>query len=105
MTTRAFSALVAALWLNLAPAAAADLVLGEDVYAAACAQCHGRTGRGMASFPRIAGKSEDYVAERLMQYRAGETVGPNSALMIAAARELTDDDIAGLAAHIGANFE
>ncbi len=94
----------AALSLNLAPAAAADLNAGQELYSAEFAQCHGRTGRGTAVFPRIAGKTEDFVTERLKQYRAGETVGPNSALMTAAVNELTDADIENLAAFITTNF-
>jgi len=82
-----------------------DLAAAEAAYSQACAQCHGRAGRGMASFPSIAGKDADYLEERLEQYRAGETVGPNSALMIPVAADLSDEDIASLAAFISANFQ
>lgn len=82
-----------------------DLAAAEAMYAQACAQCHGRAGRGMASFPSIAGRDESYLAERLERYRAGETIGPNSALMIPVAGELSDEEIANLAAFISASFQ
>lgn len=101
---RMFFVLGAALSLNLAPAAAVETGAGQALYSAECAQCHGRAGRGTAVFPAVRGKSPEFVSERLMQYRAGETLGPNSALMTAAVRDLTDDDIEELAEFIGANF-
>lgn len=96
------------VWSVVAPVAqleAGDIAAGETLYADACAQCHGRTGRGMASFPSVAGHDADYIATRLMQYRAGETVGPNSALMRPVAAVLSDQDIANLSAFISTNFD
>ena len=84
---------------------AADFASGEAIYADACAQCHGRTARGMASFPSLAGKEASYLAVKLKQYRAGATIGPNSALMKPVAAELTDEDIADLSAFISEGFE
>lgn len=84
---------------------AADIAAGELMYANACAQCHGRSGRGMASFPSIAGKEASYISKRLEQYRAGEAVGPNSALMMPVAAELSDEDIANLATFISRDFK
>lgn len=95
----------AALALGSVNAAAQDAAAGEAMWADGCAQCHGRAGRGMASFPSVAGQDEDYIASRLMQYRAGEPVGPNSALMYPVAAELSDDDIAVLATYISTNFQ
>ena len=82
-------------------ALAGDAAAGAAHYEAyACATCHGPTARGMASFPRLAGKEAPYLAERLATYRAGERVGANSALMIPHAADLTDGEIADLAAHL-----
>lgn len=86
-------------------AEAADLAAAETMYAENCAQCHGRTGRGMASFPRIAAEDAAHIATRLMQYRAGETVGPNSALMWPVAAPLTDQEIADIAAFVATTFQ
>lgn len=95
-------------WFLLSPVGqiqSADVSAGERMYARACAHCHGRTGRGMASFPSLTGKDADYIASRLMQYRAGETIGPNTALMRPVAARLSDEDIANLAAFVSTNFQ
>lgn len=80
--------------------AAQDTEAGEALYREVCKNCHGPTGKGMASFPKLVGKDADYIVARLEAYRAGETVGPNSPLMMPVAAELSDEDISNLAAHI-----
>lgn len=94
-----------ALSVSAAHAQEADVSAGKTLYAENCAQCHGPKGKGMASFPSLAGRDTDYIASRLEQYRAGERVGSNSALMIPNAADLSDEDIANLAAHIAENFQ
>jgi cytochrome c5 len=81
------------------PAGAGDAEAGQGRFAA-CASCHGAQGQGMGIFPKIAGQSPDYIAGRLQQYRAGEQVGPTSALMMPHASGLSDEAIADLAAYI-----
>lgn len=83
---------------------AVDLEAGALLYADGCAQCHGRAGRGMASFPSLAGREIDYLSDKLEQYRAGNSIGPNSALMIPVAAELSDEDIENLVAFISEDF-
>lgn len=87
------------------PAGAQDLSAGETIYENSCRNCHGPKAQGMASFPALAGRDEEYLVTRLTQYRAGETVGPNSALMQPNAADLTDDEIANVAAYIATTFE
>jgi cytochrome c553 len=86
------------------PASEAEQVDAAGLYAANCARCHGRTARGAGSFPRLAGKKADYLAERLTRYRAGEKVGANTSLMAPMARDLTDAQIAALAVYIATQF-
>lgn len=95
----------AVLTMGAAEAPATDLAVAEKTYATVCANCHGRTGRGMASFPSLAGQEADYIVLRLKQYRAGEKVGPNTPLMMPQATELSDDEIASLSAYIATNFK
>lgn len=78
---------------------AGDASAGADRYGT-CASCHGAEGQGMGIFPKIAGQTPEYIAGRLQQYRAGEQVGPNSALMMPQASGLSDEAIADLAAYI-----
>lgn len=91
---------LALLALGTTQAQAGDPASGEALYGDVCAACHGPTGKGMASYPRIAGKEADYLTDRLITYRAGERVGPNSMLMIPMAADLSDTDIANLAAYL-----
>nr|WP_296754215.1 c-type cytochrome [Thioalkalivibrio sp.] len=79
--------------------AAGDAAAGQERFAT-CVSCHGAEGQGMGIFPKVAGQDADYIAGRLEQYRAGEEVGPNSALMMPHATDLSDEAIADLAAYI-----
>lgn len=62
-----------------------------------CQSCHGRTGNEslMESYPRLAGQHEDYLIHALKAYRSGDR---NNAVMAGFAGQLTDQDIADLAA-------
>ncbi|MFN3616045.1 MAG: c-type cytochrome [Rubrimonas sp.] len=108
MTIRWLPPLAALLALSAAELraepVAGDAEAGATLYADACVACHGRTGRGLGSFPSVRGRDADYVADRLTRYRAGERLGPNAMLMIPMAEDLSDQDIADLAAHIGSAF-
>ena len=102
------AALAAGLGMGAAAAAEpglqGDIAAGEARYAENCVNCHGRTGRGMASFPAIEGRDAEYIADRLLSYRSREMIGPNSALMFSLSEELTDQEIANLAAFIADAF-
>lgn len=60
---------------------------------AGCAACHGQEGQGIATFPRLAGQSSDYIINRLTQYKNGEQVGSMSATMWGQAGMLSEQDI------------
>lgn len=106
MTRTTILALTMATMLGgLNAANAQDVAAGEELYQSVCTTCHGPKAQGMASFPKLSGNSAEYLAERLEQYRAGENVGPNSALMKPMAADLSDDDIANLSAYIATSFE
>ncbi|MDZ7714022.1 MAG: c-type cytochrome [Rhodovibrio sp.] len=98
-------AVIAACALPTADAAAGDVKAGEARYKVNCVNCHGKQGQGMASFPAIAGRDAAYIADRLNSYRAREMVGPNSAIMMSLARDLSDAEIADLAAYIATTLE
>ncbi|GHC38603.1 c-type cytochrome [Aidingimonas halophila] len=98
-------AVTTALTMSAANAEEPDAAAGEALYADSCAQCHGPEGKGMASFPSVAGRDSDYIASRLEQYRDGEKVGSNSGLMIPNAADLSDEDIANLATYISSEFQ
>lgn len=79
---------------------AADVELGETRYKKSCISCHGKAGKGAASYPKISGNPVPYTTEKLRLYREGIKQGPNSALMIMMARPLTDEEIDNLAAYL-----
>ena len=98
-------AICATVTLSVAEARAGDVAAGKDRYLVNCVNCHGKTGKGMASFPSLVGRDADYIADRLAKYRAKEKVGPNSAIMSSLTGDLSDDDIANLAAYVAATFQ
>lgn len=98
------SAAAAVMLTGAQPVLAGDVAAGQKRYAVNCVNCHGKTGKGMASFPALTGRSADYIAGRLTTYRAREMVGPNSAIMMSLAADLSDSDIADLASYISTSF-
>ncbi|WP_425091014.1 c-type cytochrome [Tropicimonas sp. S265A] len=98
--TRLNFAICATFAAAISAAQAGDVTVGQELYGDTCANCHGPTAKGMASYPGLAGKEQGYLINRLETYRAGEKVGPNSALMIPMAADLSDDDIANIAAFL-----
>lgn len=91
--------------LGTAEVHAGDVEAGKKRYFVNCFQCHGKTGKGMASFPAIKGRDAEYIHDRLTKYRAREKVGPNSAIMMSLAKDLSDDDIDNLSAYVAATFQ
>lgn len=62
-----------------------------------CMGCHGPKGISrVASYPSLAGKTEDYLAEQLHAFRSGERENP---MMSSIVMSLDDDDIRALAAY------
>jgi cytochrome c553 len=53
------------------PAAAADVTLGEQIYRAECANCHGEQAHGGkgGEYPRLAGQRDDYIQLQLKNFR------------------------------------
>jgi cytochrome c553 len=88
---------VSLLAVALAPAAVAgDMVAGRQKVAGLCQACHGMDGLSKnPESPNLAGQIENYLAKALSEYRTGER--KNESMNIVA-RELTDDEIANVAA-------
>lgn len=90
---------------SLALSDSVDMEAAEDIFRKSCRGCHGNKGQGAASYPKIANLEPEYVAEKLELYRAGTRIGPNSTLMIQAAKKLSDEDIASLAVYVTSAFD
>ncbi|KXW55575.1 cytochrome c4 [Ferrovum sp. PN-J185] len=62
----------------------------------ACASCHGPTGAGVPSqYPRLAGQYQEYTETQLLHFKSGTR--HNSAIMMAIASRLSNDEIKALA--------
>ena len=82
-----------------------DLEAAEQVFRKNCRACHGNRAQGAASYPALSDKEPGYIAEKLEAYRAGTRFGPNSILMIQAAKKLSDADIANLSVYVATAFD
>ncbi|QNN69678.1 c-type cytochrome [Thermomonas carbonis] len=70
----------------------------------ACVDCHGADGNNPidATYPKLGGQYADYIEHSLMAYRSGDRGGSTTTdLMASQAKELTDQQIADLAAYYG----
>lgn len=78
-------------------AQAADAAAGKAMAETVCAACHGIRGISAApGFPNLAGQKEDYLRTALTAYRDNSRKAP---IMNGMAANLSDTDIANLAAH------
>src|SRR5471030_911356 len=94
-------ALAVAAALAIAPAApAADIEAGKTKAATVCAACHGATGTSVSdTIPNLAGQKGRYIELQLKALREGSRKNP---IMSVIAKQLSDDDIANVAAHFSA---
>jgi cytochrome c553 len=79
-------------------AAASPEELGRQAYVG-CIACHGANGEGGVG-PRLAGQASADIADKLIRYQQGETLGAQSALMWSQADQLSTQDIDNIAAFI-----
>lgn len=94
-TTLASAVLLCGSMLSQSVLAAGDAAAGEEK-AATCAACHGADGVSqIATNPILAGQYPSYIEHALKSYRSGER---QNAIMAGFASQLTDQDIADLAA-------
>ena len=81
------------------PRGGAQIARGQEK-AAVCAACHGQNGvSATGNWPTLAGQHRDYIENVLQQYRSGERKDP---VMAGQVMNLTDEDIADLAAYFAA---
>ena len=69
-----------------------------------CIDCHGADGNAPIdpSYPKLGGQYADYIEHSLVAYRSGDRGGSTTTdLMASQAKELTDQQIADLAAYYG----
>lgn len=79
---------------------AEDRVTRGEAKAAMCATCHGVDGIAlMPAYPNLAGQNEEYLISSMKAYRDKQRQGGMAVIMQMQAAQLSDDDIADLAAY------
>ncbi|MFN3900183.1 MAG: c-type cytochrome [Alishewanella aestuarii] len=84
---------------SVAATAAGDAKTGQQK-SAVCTACHGTDGNSPVPtmYPTLAGQSAEAIIEALIGYRQGTRQGAMANLMMPMAQNLSDEDIADLAA-------
>lgn len=83
-------------------AAGKALAANKGASGQACVDCHGADGNAPidATYPKLGGQYADYLGHSLQAYRSGARGGsPTTDLMASQAKELSDQQIADLAAY------
>ncbi|MHB1213459.1 MAG: c-type cytochrome [Thiobacillus sp.] len=78
-----------------------DQPYGLDVYSAKCVQCHGALGQGVDNAPALTGLTRSAMQQKMLAYRAGQTLGPQTAVMAEAVAGLSDAEIAAVSIYAG----
>jgi cytochrome c553 len=74
---------------------------GLDVYTAKCVACHGDLGQGVDKSPPLRGLTRAAMQQKLLDYRAGKTLGEQAAVMAKAVSGLSDAEIAAASVYAG----
>jgi cytochrome c553 len=68
-----------------------------------CAACHGPQGQGGIG-PKLQGQTADEIISKLLAYKAGEQVGPQSMMMWPTAKQLTEGQIGAIGVYISQGY-
>jgi len=90
------ASLIGLLMISATAQAGGDPARGQEL-SVECYDCHGEDGLGDDEVPGIAGLDEAYQIEQLMAYKTGERTDEEAMIMYA--EELSEQDIADLAAY------
>lgn len=86
---------------QVAQSAPAEGTDAATMYTRRCVSCHGDLAQGVAGNPALDKLSAADIKAKLTKYRAGETLGPKSAIMAPITQNLSDADIDALASYLG----
>ncbi|MDM7456770.1 MAG: c-type cytochrome [Tepidimonas sp.] len=70
-----------------------------EVWAAACANCHGTNGHAQPGMEALAGKDKDELLQKLLDYKSGRKP---ATLMHQISKGYSDDELRALAAYFAA---
>lgn len=92
--------LLAALLVSSTVFAAPDLAKGKQIAENVCAACHAADGNsGIAMYPKIAGQHAAYTIKQTHDIKDSKRTTGSSAAMMPMVQNLSDDDIANVAAY------
>ena len=86
-----------------------SVAMAEDRFASirptmnTCAACHGPQGQGGIG-PKLQGQTADEIISKLLAYKAGEQVGPQSMMMWPTAKQLTEGQIGLIGVYISQGY-
>ena len=87
---------IALAFVAAGPAQADGDAAAGQTLAKKCAACHGKEGEGKKDNPKIAGMDESAFIQAMADYKSG---AKENKAMNGAAKKLSDEDIANLAAY------
>jgi cytochrome c553 len=96
--TRLLLAAAAVVAAGIVPAQAQQA--DGRVLAMSCLNCHGPGGKSPGEIPSIAGKSEDFLKNALVDFRDGKRTGASAPVMGRLAKGYSDAEIAAVAKYI-----
>lgn len=97
--TASFIVGIATISMSSVTFATGDVAAGK-AKSAVCATCHGAEGIAiMPAYPNLAGQNAEYLQSALKSYRDKQRQGGMAAIMQMQAANLSDEDIANLAAY------
>ena len=95
---KCYPALIVLLFANSVYGQEGNPNAGKGKYAS-CGACHGVQGQGGIG-PALAGQPREDLINKLRSYKAGETIGAQSALMWGQAAMLSEGDISDVVEYI-----
>jgi cytochrome c553 len=96
--TRLLLAAAAVVAAGIVPAQAQQA--DGPVLAMSCLNCHGPGGKSPGDIPSIAGKSEDFLKNAMVDFRDGKRSGNSATVMGRLAKGYSDAEIAAVAKYI-----
>jgi sulfide dehydrogenase cytochrome subunit len=96
--TRLLLAAAAVVAAGIVPAQAQQA--DGRVLAMSCLNCHGPGGKSPGDIPSIAGKSEDFLKNAMVDFRDGKRSGTSATVMGRLAKGYSDAEIAAVAKYI-----
>ena len=78
---------------------------GETIFfAKACTSCHGAAAEGSTTYPRLANKKEEYLLQKLRDFKSGNVLSVSQQMMAQFIQKLNEQNMQDLA-HFLANHK